>query len=225
MSSILKALEKVEDAQNARRQGGVNGLSRKRERRPAWILPAWVFSAAVVAALSTYAAMGGFSRSARPALPAVSAAPQVQTVVIEPEQIVPEQNVNKAKTKPAKAKPVKAKPAVAIAAKPTRVPAVAVPHRHVAAPALARVAPVHAAKDPVAAPVTAHVAPAKSRQEIRVTGIAWQKDSASSAAIVNGHSVQQGGMVGGYKVEQIFEDKVRFSDSTGKQDISLGAGE
>jgi general secretion pathway protein B len=58
-----------------------------------------------------------------------------------------------------------------------------------------------------------------------VTGIAWQNDSASSVAMVNGRPVQQGATVDGYKVEQIYEDKVRFSGANGRVEIPLGGGE
>ena len=58
-----------------------------------------------------------------------------------------------------------------------------------------------------------------------VTGIAWQNESSSNAAIINGRSVQAGGTVDGYKVEQILEDKVIFSGSGGKLEVPLSAGQ
>jgi general secretion pathway protein B len=235
MSSILKALEKVEESQNKRRSGGVNGLARGRERRPAWILPAWVGGGAAVAALVTFAAMGGFSHPAAPvqqarsvAKPApVVAAPLAQgpsapvVPAVVPEQSLPVEPAQVVVVPNPKAAP---KPAPAVAAKPRRVPALAVAHTPFTASAPENFAPAEAAHVPAATQVTPQVAQEKTLPEIKVTGIAWQKDS-SPSAIVNGHSVQQGSMVDGFKVEQIFEDKVRFSGSNGKQDVPLGAGE
>ncbi|GFO55084.1 hypothetical protein GMSM_20910 [Geomonas sp. Red276] len=77
---------------------------------------------------------------------------------------------------------------------------------------LAPVAPVPAAAEP-------------PRPELRVTGIAWQNNSESSAAIVNGRMLQQGGSVDGYRIEKIFEDKVRLSGKGGTVEVPLTGGE
>jgi general secretion pathway protein B len=73
--------------------------------------------------------------------------------------------------------------------------------------------------------VTVAKAAEKPAAQVRVTGIAWQKDGAASVAMVNGRPVQEGSVVDGYKVEQIYEDKVRFSGSKGSVLVPLGAGE
>jgi general secretion pathway protein B len=219
MSSILKALEKVEESQSTRRSAGVNGLARGRERRPAWVVPAGVLGGAAVAALVTFAAMGGFSHRATPAAQVTSVA-KSSSVLVAPLNPVTEVTASQP------AAEVVVPQAKALTAS---FPALPVKSRRVAAVSAARplqAAPVKATPVPVATPeATAPVAPEKASPEIRVTGIAWQKDSASSAAIVNGHPVQSGGMVDGYKVEEIFEDKVRFSGSNGKIDVQLGGGE
>ncbi|HBG07723.1 MAG: hypothetical protein A2075_10455 [Geobacteraceae bacterium GWC2_58_44] len=249
MSSILKALEKVEESQNTRRDGGAGGFKKGRERRRAWLMPAGILGGAAVATLVTFAAMGGFSRSAAPVQEVkavVKPAPVVvaplypvtegpaaqpeQTLPVEPEEVVAVPNP--------KASPAPAPTLTAMAAaKPKRVTAGAIP---VLRPSSLRPSPLQAVSVPTNTPVQA--APAaveappvfetepqltreKPRAEFRVTGIAWQKDSASSAAIVNGRSVQQGSMVNGYKIEAILEDKVIFSSSSGKLEVLLGAGE
>ena len=75
-------------------------------------------------------------------------------------------------------------------------------------------------------PLVAHpVSPKQARPELRVTGIAWEKDSVANAALVNGQPVQQGSMVNGYKVVEILADKVRFSGDKGSLDVPLGGGE
>jgi len=255
MSSILKALEKVEDSQNARRNGGASGLVRTRERRPAWVVPAGVLGGAVVAALATFAAMGGFSRTGAPvrqevALQQAKAVeksgpasvaplyPEIDTQAAQPEQARPIEPEQARPIEPAQAvvvpipkiPPVPSPtPAARPGARTARVFAPAVPVARPAPvqPTPLQASPVQAAPvkaTPVAEPV-APVVPEVTRPEIRVTGIAWQKASGSSAAIVNGRSVQQGGMVDCYKVEEILEDKVRFSGSKGNLEVQLGGGE
>ena len=57
---------------------------------------------------------------------------------------------------------------------------------------------------------------------LKLTGIAWQKDSASRLAVVNGSAVSQGSMIDGVKIEEILPDKVRFSVGQRNFEISLG---
>jgi general secretion pathway protein B len=235
MSSILKALEKVEESHSTRRNGGVSGLIRGRERRPAWVVPAGVLGGAAVAALVTFAAMGGFSHPAAPVLQVKAVAKSAPVVVAPlypvtevPAAAQPDQTL---RIEPAQAvvmpNPIALPaPSPALAAKPRHVPAVPVARPASAQPSLqpssALGAPAKAAPVPVATP---EVIPEKTRPEIRVTGIAWQKNGESSVAIVNGRSVQQGGMVDGLKVEEILPDSVRFSGGSGKLDVPLGGGE
>ncbi|QXE91570.1 hypothetical protein [Geomonas subterranea] len=267
MSSILKALEKVDESQRTRRPAGTGGLPKGRGRRPAWLIPVWTLGGAGIAALATYAVMGGFSRPAAQVTPKgadvvatatpVSAAP----ADVPPQQAVkgavPAQPV--AAPAAAAAKPVQAAtPKVAAKTLPVAVPVVKPTVQPVAKPVTqsaakaasgaqpqlsAKVAakqlaqPVAvAAKVPAAvvqpAPAVAASAPAavqpvqqKSRA-IRVTGIAWQNSSESSFAMVNGQPMRQGNSVEGYKIEQIYEDSVRFSNSKGNTlVVPLGAGE
>jgi general secretion pathway protein B len=253
MSSILKALEKVEESQSSRRNVGAGNLVRGRERRPAWVMPAGVLGGAAVAALVTFAAMGGFSShgtapvsqtaqtaAAEKSAPVVVAPlyPLVETPIVppaepvsvepkkEPEQAVeveapiPKVSNHSPQTAARRSKaPVVAIPVVRPLPVPRQVP---VARQVQTQPTPVQAAPVNTTPIPVAAP---EVPPERARPEVRVTGIAWQKDSASSAAIVNGRSVQQGSMVEGYKVEQIFEDRVRFSGKSGSLEVPLGGGE
>ena len=247
MSSILKALEKVEESQSTRRDGGASGFKKARERRRAWLLPAGVLGGAAVAALVTFAAMGGFSRSGAPAS-ALQEAAKSAPVVVSPVTPVtgtpatqPEQPVSSAPVAAVALPNLKAAPATAaklpaeVAAKPGRVSAAPVALARVPARTSqqqgASVTSDATAVQTTSVPATQFIEPTaqvvheKPRPELRVTGIAWQKDSASSAAIVNGRSVARGGIVDGYKVEEILEDKVRFSGNSGKLDVALGAGE
>jgi hypothetical protein len=67
--------------------------------------------------------------------------------------------------------------------------------------------------------------PAKALPEIRVTGIAWQKERQASAAIVNGRPVAEGEVVDGCRVEQIYQDKVTFAGGGRTFEVPLGGGE
>lgn len=282
MSSILKALEKVEEAQSGRRSGGAGGFIKRRERRPPWVLPAGVLGGALVAALATFAAMGGFSRQGKQATVAAVATQAAPVAQAEPVQAAPVgkmvaaaqakpvREVAASSLRPGESVPATAKGRVAVtvaattkkAAQPAKTAAAVAKKQHKteksekkserrvarseqhrssesgpsrrqaeivrvqipAPPAVAAKAPAVVAAAPAPVAAVAHVAE-KARPSIKVTGIAWQNDSASSVAMVNGRSVQQGSVVDGYKVERIFEDKVRFSGSQGKLEVPLGAGE
>lgn len=102
MSSILKALEKVEESRTARREGNLVGMSRERQRRSPWVIPACVLTGAAAAALATYAAMGGFARH-----PAVASHPAPSV---------------SASSEPAVSAPVPAPPAAPAAVAPPAVP-------------------------------------------------------------------------------------------------------
>jgi general secretion pathway protein B len=227
MSSILKALEKVEDSRSTRGSGGVSGLARRRERRPVWIVPTAVLGGAAVAALLTFAAMGGFSSRALPAR-AVKAGPGTATLsapplatVIESQPIKPERGAAAKKGNSVAASTAKRPSAAALSAK-GKVPS-AVSARHDVARNSSEQAPSQERSVPAVA--RQHPAADKVRPDLKVTGIAWQKDAESSAAIINGRPLLQGGVVDGYKVEEIFPDKVRFSGSSGSIEVPLGGGE
>ncbi|WP_136514317.1 hypothetical protein [Geomonas edaphica] len=263
MSSILKALEKVDESQRSRRAAS-GGIGRGRDRRPAWLLPAWTLGGASVAAIVTYALMGGFTHptpvAEKPARPAVAEAPAkvvqqpvaekqqpVQQPVAEPTMQPVAAPVAKVVTKPAQpvaktsAKPVAQSTAPALAAKPVRNTAKveatpAAPKQQAAVKVtqpLQKVRPVSNAAlqpAPIEAAAVAAVVPEpalqKSRPAIRVSGIAWQNSSEASFAMVNGRALRPGAVVEGYKVEQIYEDSVRFSNSKGNSlVVPLGAGE
>ncbi len=265
MSSILKALEKVDESQRPRRSAS-GGIGRGRERRPAWLLPVWTLGGASVAALVTYALMGGFARptpvAVKPAPPAVAQAPatavqqpvveksqpleQVQQQVMAPAAQPVATPVAKVATTPAQpvaktsAKPVVQSTVPALTAKPVRTAA-----KVAAAPAamkqqaagkggqlvqkarlLSNAALQPAPVEAAASAAVPEPAPQKSRPAIRVSGIAWQNSSEASFAMVNGRALRPGAVVEGYKIEQIYEDSVRFSNSKGNSlVVPLGAGE
>ena len=216
MSSILKALEKVEGTHGSRRSVGASGLGGPHVPRPAWVLPAGVFGGAAVAALLTFAAMGGFNRSV--------VSPQQAKAVVKPVSPVALPVAPRIVTHTAKPAPnppiIPVVSAAALNIKTSTGSKVHTPN-----PRPVKTVKVARSTSVPTSPVIQSVAPQRMRPEIRVTGIAWQKESASSAAIVNGTPVEPGGMVDGYKVEEIFQDKVRFSHSNATLDVPLGGGE
>jgi len=220
MSSILKALEKAEESHSTRRNGGDSGLIRTRTHRPSWVMPAAVLCGAVVAALVTFAAMGGFSRQAPVAqVPAVVA--KTGPVVVAPINPVIELPAALSEQTPASPSAgalvlpsPKVAPLPALTGKAARHAMVPMPH-----PASVQPSPAQTAPEPEAA------AAEKAAPALRVTGIAWQNNGESSFAVVNGKAVLQGGVVDGFKVMEIHHDMVRFSGSSGTIDVPLGGEE
>ena len=246
MSSILKALEKVEESNSTKRVAGDSALIRSRKSRPVWVMPVAVLCGAGVATLATFAAMGGFSRHApvaQASLVVAKAAPVVvaplnqvvETPVLAPEQappVDPALLIPGSKSAPVanlKGSPV-ANPKAVAAVNPKAVSrstgksaaasAAAVPGSASLQPASVQPAPAQAA--PVSQVVPA---PAPARPELKVSGIVWQKNGESSFAVVNNRAVQQGGTVDGYKVLEIHHDMVRFSGRDGNVDVPLGDDE
>ena len=56
---------------------------------------------------------------------------------------------------------------------------------------------------------------------LKVNGIALQDDPAASAAVVNGVLVKRGMMVQGLRVEEIMNDKVRFSGNGETYEVQI----
>lgn len=61
-----------------------------------------------------------------------------------------------------------------------------------------------------------------SAEELSVSGIAWNKDSSERLAIVNGQPLTTGSVIGNAIVEEIFKDRVRFSSSGKSFEIAIG---
>jgi general secretion pathway protein B len=54
-----------------------------------------------------------------------------------------------------------------------------------------------------------------------LSGIAWQEERRARRAVVNGFLMQEGGVVSGAKITDIFQDRVRFSQSGKSFEIPL----
>ena len=64
--------------------------------------------------------------------------------------------------------------------------------------------------------------PIKTVPALRVNGIAFQDGSANSVAIINGTPATNGSEIDGVKVEEIYRSRVRFSYNGEKFEINLG---
>ncbi|RII26698.1 MAG: hypothetical protein CXR31_09820 [Geobacter sp.] len=225
MSSILKALQKLEQEKAIHRQGAPDVAAdivkpaAARQRSP-WLIPAAMAGMTILAVIVTYALMGGFSR--HPPVPA-AAVPQAVaplekiattkpsadlpvTALVPPPRPIPDSRKSPAQPAPE----LPAGTAVPQQA-PPRKPALPLPQ-----PQNQPAPPLQAKGEPVTPPATAKL-PA-----LKVTGIAWQKDNASRLAMINGAAVLEGGMVEGARVDEIFPDRVRFTVGTRTIEIPLG---
>jgi general secretion pathway protein B len=231
MSSILKALKKLEEEKTAPRNGkldlakGITKSASREKRRSLWYSAALMAGAAVVAASATYLLTGGFV-SHKSAAPAASTSQAVVTEQTPPPALSVETGTLPPKTVRLETPSVRKRPEQPTAwppAKPTApagkkvATAAAVPANGVARPSLA-----HEKGREVSAKAPEPL-PSEVRQpQVTVTGIAWQKDGADRMAIVNGASVSEGMTVAGARVEAILPDRVRFVFNNRTFEIPLG---
>jgi general secretion pathway protein B len=57
--------------------------------------------------------------------------------------------------------------------------------------------------------------------DIKVSGIAWQEERSARRAVVNGFLLKEGAVVGGAKITEILQEKVKFSMSGRTFEISM----
>lgn len=245
MSSILKALKKVEEEKNARQNAAPlasDVVKPRRGRQPVsrWKIPAALAAVALVAVLSTYAVMGGFSSSkqgkavAVASMGAASSAPapvaeQVQPVTFPADGAsagTPAQSGSGQKTEVV---------ALSAARQPINPPLRVAAGNGSISPAT-KSAPASAVKPAATTPAvalsrqpeafvrttTGSVVVRDNHAEFKVNGIAWQKESSSRLAVVNGVAVTQGATVDGAKVVEILPDRVRLSRGGRTFEVVLG---
>ena len=236
MSSILKALKKLEEEKTVRRDRPVDvarGILRvtPEARKSGWVLPVSVTGAAVAAALLTFVAVGGRTSPDGETVPVSS--PQVTADSATTRHRAPEP-VLSSKSGPGEDKIV-IDVAPESAGKMKRVlpsaPVLAYPRPSQRPPAAAKkssssaevLAPERADRE---LPVNVEVPPQPLSDRplpmLKVSGIAWQKGSSDRFAVVNGMSVTEGTTVDGARVEEIFLDKVRFSFQKKIFDVAVG---
>jgi general secretion pathway protein B len=232
MSSILKALKKLEQ-EKARRDlpPDLNReivQSRSGSRGPAWRIPTALAGTAVVAVVTTYAAMGGFSSkkgepSAAAPRPTTPQAPSA--VPVAPAQARPV--VSAAAASAAPAPNVQAVPSAAAAptlhvrrepappVKPSVTPRVPKQKRAQDIPAIPVVSTPPPPSFEAPRPVPA------AAPKMTVSGIAYQKNGVLRLAVVNGGAVKEGSEVDGARIEEILPDRVRFVRDGRKFDVFI----
>jgi hypothetical protein len=192
MSSILKALKRLEDEKQQRRDSAPDLnraiLSDKRGRRlPLWQILASLALVSLIASSLTYI----FTKQSALPAPQPQAVPMVSTDLVPREELgdpvtpLPEPSDAIRRKAPSRHEPVVAEPLPppepALPSSPQPTVTSVQPESHVVEPPLIR-------------PV--------------VTGIAAQQEQ--RFAVVNGRTVQEGGVVEGFVVEQILNDRVIF---------------
>jgi len=233
MSSILKALKKLEEEKALRRDEALDLpreiLTARREKRSVSPI-AW--GGAIIAgllltiALTTLVVRRGDQQTvtttagsfATPEATAVTKAAQEIPARREAGSIVPATGKPVAppdgklrppypadnEPLPAAATTIRAEPRAVITAVPSL-------------PATASVPPGALLRKPALTPVSEPPEPA-----LVVSGIAWNKDSAERLAIINGQPTATGTYVNGFIVEEILPDRVRFSTEGKIVEILIG---
>lgn len=233
MSSILKALQKAEEEKAARRNAGplagdIGRVRQERGRKPRWLIPAAMAAVAAVAVLTTFALMGGFSRRKQeaslqpankvaappaqswplPATPPATAPLAADNAAMQPPNVQPGQGKNPGARI---ATVVTPQPRAATVAARAKTPV------EIAVPAIKKEPEQQDLQTTVA-----HVSGKHADADFKVSGIAWQKESASRLAVVNGTAVTQGGVVDGARVEEILPDRVRLTLDKRSFEVLLG---
>lgn len=227
MSSILKALRKLEEEKARHRQGSPD-ISRdilsdgfRRKRASAWVLTCGIFLVAMILGLlgylsvvdtglenSPYDLVAGMFRSAEETLSSQSPSSAAGNVTELPQ--------------PAAEPAGSSTPAVKATPGTSEPPAVSVPKVVASSPparsvrALAEPRP----RSPAAEPLKSPSIPV--RPEFKLSGIAFQENPDSRMAILNGLPVMTGTMIGGARVEEILRDRVRLSFRGQRFEVQLG---
>lgn len=224
MSSILKALKKLDEEKTRRSNGEIN-LSReilheapRRGKRFPW---PWAVAGGTIALLLVLVVIllgrgpANQPPPTRPAQPAASV-PQGTTLQAEPAQ--PPEAVGIPRQEIVRQKPAAPATGSPVARISVPLPGAATPDNRPALPQTAPPVTVPARPEP---PKKAPQA-APTEAAFAVSGIAWNKDSADRLAIVNGQPLTTGSVIAGALVEEILPDRVRFSQGEKTFEIHLG---
>lgn len=233
MSSILKALKRLEEQKAVRRDPdhdmewvGPAGTGRPVGRRR-WPIPLALAAVALVSIASTYWLTGRGGDRLSPATPAVErtappeSGPSSSPVAPSVPQVPVETLVRPSAPQ--------AQPPAVTRTEPSggtqEVPALEgdgdAPETTVPVRPEPRRAPRPAVPARQADPAPSRPA-AVSLPRLSVTGIAWQGEGQVQIAVVNGQSVTEGSTVEGARVERISPDRVSFSFRNRTFDVQLG---
>jgi general secretion pathway protein B len=239
MSSILKALKKLEEEKTSGRNGNAD-IARailmgtpRRAGKSGWVLPVSVTGAAFAAALLTYLLTGGAPSGNSEVSQVVSkdtatkvndGAENMETSAptsnsretfrrVAPVTVnVPKSPVDIGARRPGTTATSRNRPPTPWTKSPDGAPSVT-----------EKLARENTASTPLTNTAeTVKTPQLRSLPTLKVSGIAWQKDGANRLAVVNGLSVTEGMTVEGARVEEIFQDKVRFSFEKRTFDVIVG---
>lgn len=228
MSSILKALKRLEQQKAVRRDldhdmawiAGDAGARPEQMRR--WPTVAALVAVAGVSMLFTYWFTGGGNGRPHPANDGEARrkteVPPFQSPF--PSTPVPQVKVEQPsappKPRPAAVSPAPGKPSSALPRAVSEMPAMDGDGDPSNAAAVSvreelRKAPRQTASQRPAESAVSRPSASSAMPRLNVTGIAWENDSPVHFAVVNGQSVTEGSTVEGARVEKIFPDRVSFS--------------
>ena len=217
MSSILKALKKLEQDKNPQKAQSLSIEAAIIKNKPGRQLTSTNIATAalflfICGGTAMYFVMKPTSvtvsdeRTKTPE-PAVLQAPP--PVVVIPPPVQPETIKPSRESKP-----------------PVKLPAEIPPHKIDIMPrksAQTEEKPVANSLEPQAeSPKTVQQKPVKPIPVLKVNGIAFQEGGADSIAVVNGISVSKGSVVDGVTVDEILKDRVRFKLGTETLEVDLG---
>ena len=244
MSSILKALRKLEEQQAARRGGTASAARQVPPPGSRWRAPTAILATVVLAVAGTVAVMNSLnSRTAQETVspPGQKERSKPAAAIRLPEPVVPGETVSTPVA--VSDQGTGSAPAAADGERLTLrsvVPPPPVPRQRTvhAVPALqeieaatpfaaaARVAQTQQQppSQPQAKPVDRALALPPPPPSLTVSGIAWQKGESDRIAMVNGSPVSEGTVVAGAKVLEIKPDRVRFSRDGATFDVPIGTG-
>jgi hypothetical protein len=215
MSSILKALKKLEEEKSARMPDALKidteilrgGVPSRFPYRNVTLL-AILFFACGSALTYLYVRQGAHRADTLPP----RAAQHTPAATEEPRKTMPAED-GSSRTVQLEAPHSQAKKAPVSTQHANRLK-----HGRATAPAVTRPPKPGIAAAPAAPPA----APVKRIPTLRVDGIAYHFGSADSLAVVNGNTVYAGAIVEGAKVEEIGKDRIRFNYEGERFEVPLG---
>lgn len=220
MSSILKALKKLEDDRVARQpeQLKIDADILKSDNAPRFSPSGAIMASLLLLAIGSGMTYMYMKRDASPELSGRTSPPASSGIKTEqlPEAVavVPAVPQKPAKTGtvilPQSAPPVAARKAPPAAARPV------VAQKPAGAPKSVE----HGVVAEQAVPAPPQVKPPPPA--LRVNGIAFEDGNTESVAMVNGTPVTKGSLIEGVKVEDIHKNRVKFSYNGEKFEITLG---
>ncbi len=227
MSSILKALQKLENDKASRQTKEPDissAIIREKQRRSTptrWILPIAVTAVAASSVILTYTFMGGFSADRKADKQLIHQSLPSQPPI---SSQIPAAQLPSAPSAPSALPPVDRLTTPTLTEQRPKQPrSLPTPSLSPSLPAAESTQPASVAPKTELSPLTTDHSKDKPLPVplFSINGIAWQKDSASRLAVVNGVPIGEGGMVEGAKIEQIFQDRVRFSLEGKSFEVSL----